>query len=422
MQPPLQHSRIDISDLKSQIVKRLGLERSKQYFYYLNRFLSLKITKVDFTKICFRIVGRENLSLHNQLITSILKNGCQAKVPPTLHSEQGFEPLDAAGKDSLVLCNKYQQTGQCSDLTQVLNSSILSNGDILSPSPRKARSGIRERKTGACANLLGVNGKVGSISRLSKDSGGESCYCIVENGNANLFSSGELMQYQELAEKQGNKSDHYYHNKLSEINASQDEQFGVPSRDSTKVKSIRIGREASSRSLLHPPLGIALCSASIGGSHRKMSRASNTRFMSSYDYGGLFDTEFLRSRIQQIVTIHGLGSVSVDCVNLLNEGLNSYMRRLIRSSIELARARSGHNLTKNATYTNHPHGKLVNLAADQSQIRSSTRPLDGLLHERRPICSVSLLDFKVAMELNPQQLGEGWPSLLEKIGTRSLGD
>jgi hypothetical protein len=33
-----------------------------------------------------------------------------------------------------------------------------------------------------------------------------------------------------------------------------------------------------------------------------------------------------------------------------------------------------------------------------------------------------MLDFKVAMELNPQQLGEDWPLLLEKICMHSFED
>jgi hypothetical protein len=38
-----------------------------------------------------------------------------------------------------------------------------------------------------------------------------------------------------------------------------------------------------------------------------------------------------------------------------------------------------------------------------------------------PQCAnVSLLDFRVAMELNPRQLGDDWPSLLEKICTDSF--
>ncbi|CAM8962221.1 unnamed protein product [Rhodiola kirilowii] len=36
--------------------------------------------------------------------------------------------------------------------------------------------------------------------------------------------------------------------------------------------------------------------------------------------------------------------------------------------------------------------------------------------------ALSLLDFKVAMELNPHQLGEDWPSIFEKICMYSFED
>ncbi|MCH92669.1 transcriptional regulator of RNA polII SAGA subunit, partial [Trifolium medium] len=82
---PQQSSRIDLGELKIQIVKKIGPDKSKRYFYYLNRFLSQKLSKNEFDKLCFRLVGRENLPLHNHFIKSILKNACQAKTPPSVH-------------------------------------------------------------------------------------------------------------------------------------------------------------------------------------------------------------------------------------------------------------------------------------------------------------------------------------------------
>ncbi|EPS65215.1 hypothetical protein M569_09563, partial [Genlisea aurea] len=74
MQPPNRNSRIDLQELKSQIVKKLGPDGSKQYFFYLHKFLSLKLNKVDFNRLCMRILGRENIPLHNQIICSVLRN------------------------------------------------------------------------------------------------------------------------------------------------------------------------------------------------------------------------------------------------------------------------------------------------------------------------------------------------------------
>ncbi|KAG6388415.1 hypothetical protein SASPL_149841 [Salvia splendens] len=56
MQPPHQHSMINLDELKAQIV--------------------------EFNKLCLRGLERENIPLHNQLIRSILRNASCAKSPP----------------------------------------------------------------------------------------------------------------------------------------------------------------------------------------------------------------------------------------------------------------------------------------------------------------------------------------------------
>ena len=42
------------------------------------------------------------------------------------------------------------------------------------------------------------------------------------------------------------------------------------------------------------------------------------------------------------------------------------------------------------------------------------------VQEQRSQSPISLQDFRVAMELNPQKLGEDWPMLLEKICTHAF--
>ncbi|GAB4850466.1 hypothetical protein Ancab_029772 [Ancistrocladus abbreviatus] len=421
MQLPQQHLRINLCEMKSQIVKKLGPERSRQYFYLLNRLLSLKITKFEFNRICLQIVGRENIQLHNQLMGSILKNACQAKVPPKLHTKEVSKLVDAAENDSVAPSDGHQQNVHHSNLTQTLNPAIQSNGGIFPPSPRKARSGTRERKTGV-TNQLGLNGKIEALSCLPKDAGDRSFHSRAENGKANLPSVGELKQHDQVCTRgQGNEEQFHDPNTLSETNVSQHDSFDVHSRDSIQVENARVVKEASSTSLLQAPLGISLWSASIGGTPKDLSLASRRTYVTSYDSGVLFHTETLRDRMEQIATAHGLGGVSMDCANLLNNGLDSYLKRLIRSSIESVRARSGHDLTKNMAHKHHTLGKVASgfWPGHQSLIKSHNWPLEGFVHAHRSFCSVSLLDFRVAMELNPQQLGVYWPLLLEKICTHS---
>lgn len=72
--------------------------------------------------------------------------------------------------------------------------------------------------------------------------------------------------------------------------------------------------------------------------------------------------------------------------------LNVYLKRLIKSCVGLVGAR----------YMPTTSGHVE------------------VMQDQRQRCSISLHDFKVAMELNPQQLGEDWPLLLEKISMQSF--
>ncbi|CAN0927140.1 hypothetical protein LINGRAHAP2_LOCUS35709 [Linum grandiflorum] len=78
------YTRVDTLEIKALIMKRIGHQRADKYFNQLTRLFSLKTTKSEFDKLCVRIIGRENVPLHNQLIRSILKNACLGKIPPPL--------------------------------------------------------------------------------------------------------------------------------------------------------------------------------------------------------------------------------------------------------------------------------------------------------------------------------------------------
>ncbi|KAF3681090.1 putative long chain acyl-CoA synthetase 9, chloroplastic-like [Capsicum annuum] len=57
-----------------KLVNHLGrshfLSRAEKYFNELSKFLSSKLSKVDFDKSCIRTIGRENIHLHNRLLLS----------------------------------------------------------------------------------------------------------------------------------------------------------------------------------------------------------------------------------------------------------------------------------------------------------------------------------------------------------------
>ncbi|KAG8388188.1 hypothetical protein BUALT_Bualt02G0099800 [Buddleja alternifolia] len=388
MQPPNQHSRINLAELKAQIVKKLGPEGSKQYFYYLNKFLSLKLSKVEFNKLCLRILGRDNLSLHNQLIRSILRNACSAKTPPQISSKD-------------VSIDGYLQNGSHIGTAQGCGSPGLPNGGNMLPvSPRKARSGARDRKTGDRHSALGPTVQANFAPPLSSgfnfmENGDMSRGLIQRAGNENGISGPALAD-------------------LSVTRRSLDGLAPVYSKDYVVRDDMK---EASARSPLRAPLGVPLCPVSIGGAHRGLLPASSRCIGDS-----LLDSLTLREQMEQIATSQGLEGVSVDCANILNHGLDSYLRGLIRSCIQLVGARSGHELTDN---NNNTHKQLTYMKpingvkpGFQYQMQNSVKPLE--VQERRTHCPISLQDFRVAMELNPSQLGEDWPLLLEKICTNAF--
>ncbi|XP_051148107.1 uncharacterized protein LOC127263162 [Andrographis paniculata] len=337
MQPNNEHSRINLADLKSQIVRKLGMEGSKQYFYYLQRFLSLKVDKVEFDKLCLRILGRDNIPLHNQFIRSVLRNACIAKSPPP-----------AGRKDGVF---EYLSNG----------------GNVLPVSPRKARTGSRDKRSGDRRSALGPNGKM-----------------VVDRA-----------KMAEAATTLPHGSAH------------------VNSNDRNEKSLVRNGREeACARSLVRAPLGVPFCSASAGGARRAPPpSATDGRFFGTLvDDDALLDSFTLRERMDQIAMAHGLEGVSPDSANLLNHGMDSYVKGLIRSCIELVGAKSGQESTKN----NARHRK------NDLQLINGVKPGNQYPMQNSGGHLITLQDFRVAMELNPRKLGEDWPLLLDKICTQAF--
>ncbi|KAI3504503.1 hypothetical protein L1887_26028 [Cichorium endivia] len=346
MQPPQHHSWINLGDIKGQLIKKLGLERSKQYLDYLNRFLSFKLSKAEFDKLCLRTIGKDNIRLHNQLIRAVLKNACTTK--PSIHDDP-----------SRTLGNKKPLDGACHQ-NGVTIPLALANGDILPPSPRKARSGARERRVVDRKSALGPNGKTNYTSFSSSISQSGDFTVVLENGNSS--SPHELKKHPENGDFVGVK-------------------------EHTESLSRKDEKGVSDRTSLHAPLGVPFCPVSVGGAR---ALPSSSKTVSVLHTDGLLDTTTLKERMEQIITSQGLQRVSMDCANVLNNGLDAYLKGLIRSCIDLNGGKSTvHDLVK------HP----------------------GQMRSKRV---VTLLDFRVAMELNYKQLGEDWPILLEKICTHDF--
>ena len=423
--PAQQHSRINLSELKAQIIKKIGPERSHRYFSCLNRFFSLKLGKANFDKLCFLMLGRENLPLHNLLIRSILKNASSGRVPPPAAEKEASKLLKLVEKRSLPKEDGYSEGGPLPVQTPLPSPRIWGNGHVLPMSPRRVRSGVRDRRFKDRPSPLGRDGKTDHASNLSVDSEEAVGKHIMENGD---WSSCDLKRplhhHQGLAEQPENESDISLPppTKRPRIKRSPPEStVSVHSKGLVDVAIVEDGAEtdqanASSptRSPVRAPLGIPFCSASVGGARRALPVvSSSSNFASSVDCGELSDTENLKKRMEQMAGAMGLNGVSTECANLLNKGLDVYLKQLIKSCIEL---KSGQDPIKQSVNKQRPHGNLINgvLPSHHMQIQSNGGSGD-VAEETKTRSPISLLDFKVAMELNPQQLGEDWPLLLEKI-------
>ncbi|CAK9181159.1 unnamed protein product [Ilex paraguariensis] len=344
-----QYTRIDTMELKALIYRKIGHRRAEKYFDQLKRFFSLKLNKNEFDKSCIRTIGRENLSLHNCLIRSIVKNACVSKSPP-------LKVRKVEGSLNVKIANGYQRNS--------LQSAF-------PPSPRKGRSPVhRDRKFRERPSPLGPLGKSPSIT------GDEAV------------------------------------TRVQEQQQSATELHSLGSRPPVEVGSVEDGEEVEqfagspsiqSRSPVTAPLGIFV---NMGGTRKTLCNGSVQNFHpeTSQNCGELPDSRSLRNRLQRKLEMEDL-SMSMDCANLLNNGLDVFLKRLIEPCIALAGSRCGKE-----------HVRQFN-----GQIMPG---LDGILHGRhtqrplKPICA-SMLDFHVAMESNPRILGEDWSIQLEKICSRA---
>ncbi|KAI3755454.1 hypothetical protein L1987_55255 [Smallanthus sonchifolius] len=314
-----QHTRIDTLELKALLYQKIGQQRSETYFNLLNKLLSLQLSKGDFDKFCIRTIGRENLPLHNRLISSIVKNAALAKVPP---------PTVKKLANSLNV--KVSRAPQRNSLQTLY-------GDAFPLSPRKSRS-PRDRKFKDRFSPLGPNGSKGH----------------------------------------------------QEAHQSPTELHSLGSRPPVEVFSVEDGEEVvsgspgiQSRSPVTAPLGISL---KLGPDRKNLSHNSSSRprihtCETSYE---LPESRHLRARVKEKLELEGL-SISDDCVNLLNVGLDAYLKRLMEPCIGLL-ARSKIRQTAPRSYRQMP--------------RTS---------------AVSVLDFSVAMECDPGKLGADWSTQYERL-------
>lgn len=348
--PGARHcTRIDLLELKLHIERKIGQQKAEKYFNLLTRYLSDKLSKSEFDRLCIGLVGRENIPLHNRLIRAIIRNTCVAKAPPEKYSK-----ADAFSNSKLP--NGYQR----SSLQSLCR-------DVFTQSPRKGRTpNLRDRKIRDRPSPLGPHGKVeDSIPKVQEQ---QSATELLSLGSRPPIEVNSVEEGEEVEQAAGSPGIH-------------------------------------SRSPVRAPLGI-----SFGGKKKVvthgMTSCCNTE--TCHSTGVLPDFHSLKKRLEQKLEAEGL-KVSTDCVNLLNNGLDVFMKQLIKPCIQMAASRSEHKLPNQVN--NHQGISVLNGMRHSRSVQKPNKTF-----------SASLLDFRVAMELNPRLLGEDWPLQLEKISMRASED
>lgn len=300
-------SRLNTLEIKALIYQKIGHQRADSYFDQLGKFLTSRISKSEFDKLCIKTIGRESISLHNRLVRSILKNASVAKSPPPRY---------------------LKKSGNANQ------SQSLYGDSAFPPSPRKCRS----RKFRDRPSPLGPLGKPQSLTTTNDES----------------MSKAQRLPMEVVSVEDGEEVE---------------QMTGSPS--------------VQSRSPLTAPFGVSFNLKS--GIRKSIFRSYNGINRDTCQSSGeLPDTITLRTRLERKLEMEGI-KLSTDSANLLNSGLNAYMRRLIEPCLSLA----------------------------------SSRVREMNSQQKRAVSNVSMLDFRSAMELNPRVLGEEWPISLEKICCRA---
>ncbi|KAG8083451.1 hypothetical protein GUJ93_ZPchr0015g6997 [Zizania palustris] len=362
-----QSTRINLHEIKYNIAKRIGPERAKNYFQHFERFLSSKLNKNEFDKLCLVTLGRENLPLHNHLIRSILHNACQAKGPEI---------------------NAPKLTGDVTNSDHTLPP-VWNNGHVLNQRVKDNRP---------------LSRRYNALAQCSSLNLGETI--IRENGTPNLNDLKRHAQFQ--------------HNEHAEPLTKHPRLEKVPSNFHEPPHINGPGENLGDETIHHipgpveAPLGIHFGPVSFGGTQKPSiiaSAPSNDSNMSCYELYELRDTMSLRKRMEKFAEAQGLEGVSVECANLLNNGVDVFLKQLIGSCVKLVGTRSQHGKLSHIPLKQELRHKLINGVSLQNHVHGQ-----GII---RPagLNSISMQDLKAVSELSPHLLGVNASLVLETINS-----
>ncbi|EEE53495.1 hypothetical protein OsJ_36655 [Oryza sativa Japonica Group] len=304
MQPPVAKkvaARVDTMEIKSQIAKKLGAERSEHYFHSLKKFLGGQLGKEEFDKICVATMGRDNIKYHNFLIRSILSNAYLATAPP---------PPPPPSRQAT--------TGNSQTSTVSVSNGAVANHGVMAGVMRGPALATREAR-------------FERPSPLGKSPLGH-------QGTGEFVSAGSKAPLEVVSVEDG-----------EEVNQARGQSSAQNSRPS----------------IPHPSL---IC----------------------YKNGELPEAQRLLKLLENKLQAEGL-SLTQECADVLNSGLNAYLSRLLKSCMGVAKSRG------KRVMMNYPNVTTV-AVINGVQYQRSTGSADYSYQ-------ASLLDLETAVVCNPQLLG-----------------
>lgn len=401
--------RIDLVDLKARIVKKVGAEKANRYFSHFRSFISSRLSKTELDKLILITIGKENVGLHNQFVKAILSNAVKARAPPP-----PLPPTQHAAKPPL---KPYSPCITSEDNTfPHASPSTLSNGDSFLPSPRRGRSTVlRDHR----ASPLGPreDHPTPDLSRPAQQLDGAAKQLDAES----ISSLEHPLKRARVIPPTSDESATIVESGRSQSILCQSE-------------SMRILPPLPFGSSIKAALGVPfrLLETTEVGWRRPALHAFPAHLMvqdgldkECEDMGDLPDDDLMHRLMEQAAAAEGLEGVSRESAVILNQALDAYLNRLIKSCVDVSGSRAGTGAdverpVDDAVPRDKVKEALLNMKLHPGMNGLCVRPMAEFLKKGKDKMQppLSLTDFKAAMDLNPQQLGENWPVQLEKISFR----
>ncbi|KAJ7292280.1 hypothetical protein O6H91_15G061900 [Diphasiastrum complanatum] len=447
--PPSQHTRrINLQDLKTKIIKILGPGRAGQYFGIIGQFFSCKLSKAELDRQVLLTVEREYLSLHNQLIWAIWTNATSNGAPPPPLVVDEISKLNAIQKKALpIKASDYESSPQGSPSP---GQAVRPNGCIVTGSPRKGRSGIRDRKAKEKLNVPAIHFK-GEVSTSREAATDEGRGKGLEDG---VVESADLAKRLENTQDPAQQPDNDHSSPLvphaKRPKLALPSRMGLPPAEGADEKNPNVYFKSAEEAVkeetspiwakteISAPLGVPFCVGSTGAAVKVPT--SNNPLPLNYTLLGhrineecseaadLPDVDSLQRRMELIALSGGLEGVSYECAVCLNQALDIHLKQLITACTEFVRARCSRDEQGNALFRekeakrNECLSSVVRLSPGLNGIwpnhppsGSATVPVEAGKDKENHNPPITPIDFKVTIENKPQQLGENWPTLLERL-------